>query len=216
MERKVRVQRKFLSDWEDKTVVPLGVAAVIYMAAYTLEVLFPRDHFVFQIAEATSQVLWFVFAADVLMRFFNRIDLKTFFQSSWIEIAALILPMFRFLRILRLLIPIKAMGNVAADRLKATSIYTIVLLPIIIFLGAIAVIDAEESHPESKLTELKSALWWSFTTVTGSGNPDGQPVTDNGRIVTGILIFSGIVLVSIGAGMFASWILGETKAKSEG
>lgn len=195
--------------------LPLAFTSVIYMAAYTLEVLFTENEVIYNTAVAVSMVLWGVFAADVLMRFFNRATMKEFLRSSWIELVALLLPMFRFLRILRLLLPIKAMGNLAADRMKATGIYTVVLLPVLIFLGAIAVIDAEEAHPESKLTNLKSALWWSFTTLTGAGDPDGHPVTDNGRIVSGVLIFAGIILVSIGAGMFASWILGESKAKSQ-
>lgn len=195
--------------------VPLAFASIFYMVAYTLEVLFAKDQLVFAIAEVISTTLWFVFAGDVLMRFFNRANLSDFFKTSWIELVALLLPMFRFLRILRLLIPIKALGNVASSRMKAMSLYTAILLPIVIFLGAVAIVDAENENPESKLTNFKSALWWSFTTLTGNGDPEAQPLTDSGKVVTTILITAGIVLVSVGAGVFASWILGESKQKPE-
>ncbi|MFM6980842.1 MAG: ion transporter [Micrococcales bacterium] len=214
MKRKVREQRRFLNAWEQKTMLPLAFASIIYMTSYTVEVLWAKDALIFKIADTTSSILWGIFAADVFMRFFNRISVKDFFRTTWIELVALILPALRFLRILRLLIPIKALGNVAADRMKVLGIYTVTLMPVMCFMGAIAMIDAEDSHPDSKLTNLKAALWWSFTTITGTGDPDGQPVTDNGRIVTLFLVLSGITLVSVGAGLFASWIMGEGKAKS--
>lgn len=195
--------------------LPLAFASILYMVAYTLEVLFAKDPVIFAIADGISAALWVIFAGDVLMRFFNRTNLPDFFKTSWIELVALILPMFRFLRILRLLIPIKALGNVASSRMKAMSLYTAILVPIIIFLGAVAIVDAEDGSPESELTNFKSAIWWSFTTLTGNGDPEAQPVTDNGKIVTTILISAGIVLVSVGAGVFASWILGESRDKSE-
>jgi voltage-gated potassium channel len=211
MQRKVREQRRFLKAWSEKTMLPLAFASILYMVAYALEVLFVNDGVVFTVAEAISTTLWFIFAGDVFMRFFNRANLSDFFKTSWIELVALLLPIFRFLRILRLLIPIKALGNVASSRMKAMSLYTAILLPIIIFLGAVAIVDAENGTPDSKLTNFKSALWWSFTTLTGNGDPEAQPLTDGGKVVTTILITAGIVLVSVGAGVFASWILGESK-----
>lgn len=215
MERKVGQQRRFLANWEEKTMAPLAFASLVYMVAYCFEVLWPRDSLISQSAVLVSQVLWFVFAADVLMRFFNRVNLKEFLKTSWIELIALLLPAFRFLRILRLLIPIKALGNLAADRMKLLGYYTVTLVPVTWFLGAIAMIDAEDQHPDSKLTNLRSALWWSFTVITGQGDTDGEPVTDSGRIVAMLLTLTGITLVSVAAGLFASWILGDSKSKAQ-
>jgi voltage-gated potassium channel len=85
------------------------------------------------------------------------------------------------------------------------------LVPLTWFSGGIAVLDAESTNPDASITNLREALWWSLATITTVGYGDKYPTTLEGQLVAAVLMLTGISLFSAGAGIFASWIMGEKK-----
>ena len=74
---------------------------------------------------------------------------------------------------------------------------------LLVFVGALAVLDAEQSVPDAKILTFGDALWWAVTTITTVGYGDLYPVTAVGRAVAVALMLNGIAVlgaVSSGAG----------------
>jgi len=66
-----------------------------------------------------------------------------------------------------------------------------------------AVLQFESQDPNANLTNASDVLWWSVVTMSTVGYGDFYPVTVGGRFMAALLIFVGIVLFAMMAGVFA-------------
>ena len=191
--------------WKRVSSIPLASLALVYLAAYSLEVTNAGD-VIGKIASSISALIWFTFAIDLFVRLVTASSIGSFFRLNWLEILTLTLPFIRVLRVFRSVIALRGLKGFTRDRLHATGIYIAFLLPFVWYSGAVAVLDAESSNPEASISNLKEALWWSLTTITTVGYGDKYPTTLEGQLVAAALMLTGIALFSAAAGMFASWI----------
>jgi voltage-gated potassium channel len=191
--------------WKHASSIPLASLALVYLAAYSLEVTNSGDA-IGKIASSISTLIWFTFAMDLLVRLVTASGIGSFFKLNWLEVLTLTLPFIRVLRVFRSIIALRGLKGFTRDRLHATGIYIAFLLPFVWYSGAVAVLDAESNNPEASISNLKEALWWSLTTITTVGYGDKYPTTLEGQLVAAALMLTGIALFSAAAGMFASWI----------
>ena len=112
---------------------------------------------------------------------------------------------------MRVLVALKGLKRLVRTRMALTGAYIVFLLPMAWFVGAIAVLDAENATTGSRITNLPDALWWSLVTLTTVGYGDLYPITLEGKMVASILMLMGIGLVSAVAGIFATWLSGVKK-----
>jgi len=201
----------FARKWEQKAVIPMAILALLYLAIYSTQVMYSGNLNLVKTLEYISNIIWIIFAADLAIRFIGAENFKYFLKSGWLEIIALTLPFLRVLRMLRVLVAIRGLKLLMHNRSQATGIYILILVPFVWFTGAIAVLDAESTAIESPLTTIGDSLWWSLATITTVGYGDIYPITFEGKFVAAILMITGIALFSAGAGIFASWIMGERK-----
>lgn len=68
---------------------------------------------------------------------------------------------------------------------------------VIILTGSIAIFLIESEHPDSQITSLLDALWWTVSTVTTVGYGDIVPVTVAGKIMAIFFMLSGISILGI-------------------
>jgi voltage-gated potassium channel len=191
----------------------LALLSLIYVASYTIQVtvrLEPEAQLAFTIFD---YLVWFLFLCDLVFRFLKRESLTKFFQSSWLEILALLLPFARSLRAFRLLLALRALAFIKSKRRHTAVFWLSTTIPFTWYLGALAMLDSERDVPGATIVTLDKALWWSITTITTVGYGDLYPVTFEGRIIAVALMISGISLFSAGAGVLASWILEERDPK---
>ena len=101
-----------------------------------------------------------------------------------------------------------------------TLLFTLIIALILIFTIALLVLKAEQSNPHANITTYTNAVWWAFVTITTVGYGDYYPVTNLGRILALILMFSGLgiigVLSSYLASMFISLQRRRERKKEEG
>lgn len=197
--------------WESKSNIPMAVIGVIYLAAYSLQVLNSSNQILVGQLEVVSQIIWAVFVVDVIFRLVGSESIPKFLKSSWLEILALAIPFMRILRVFRVILALRGIKGFVKNRASATGTYILMLVPLTWFSGAIAVLDAEATNPDRSITNLREALWWSLATITTVGYGDKYPSTLEGQLVAAVLMLTGIALFSAGAGIFASWIMGEKK-----
>lgn len=197
--------------WDSKSNIPMAVLGLVYLAAYSLQVIYALDAELVQVSELISQIIWATFAFDIAIRWIGSQSTAKFLKSSWLEILALIVPFMRILRVFRVILALRGIKGFVKTRASATGSYILMLVPLTWFSGAIAVLDAEATNPDRSITNLREALWWSLATITTVGYGDKYPSTLEGQLVAAVLMLTGIALFSAGAGIFASWILGEKK-----
>jgi voltage-gated potassium channel len=200
--------------WVQKSSVPISLLGLIYLATYAVQVLNQKNVALVQQMELVSWVIWFIFLVDLLLRAIIADKLGRFLRSNWLEIMALAIPFMRILTVLRVVLALTEMRRLFANRASASGAYLLMLVPLTWFSGALAVLDAESGNPEASITNLREALWWSLATITTVGYGDRYPVTPQGEMVAGVLMVTGIALFSAGAGIFASWVMGEKKSSS--
>ncbi len=86
-----------------------------------------------------------------------------------------------------------------------TLITTIMVCMLIVIISTILILQVE-NVPGGKIKTAEDALYWAFITISTVGYGDLYPVTGWGRLITVVLIFSGVSMFISAAGSFAAWI----------
>ena len=163
---------------------PLTVLALVFLLAYSWEVL-ARTH-VSQ-CETTINVIWIVFIIDYVVSISLAHDRKTWFKNNLLLLISIMLPIFRPLRLLRLLA----------------------------YVGSLAELDVERHAPGTTITDFGKAIWWAFVTTTTVGYGDMSPVTWQGKCIAVGLMIAGIALISVITATLASWIVDRVSDEAD-
>ncbi len=101
------------------------------------------------------------------------------------------------------------------ERLERERVFTILaVLFTLIFMSSIGLLMVEHGHPESEIKGFWDAVWWSIVTVATVGYGDVVPRTPLGRVLGGVTILGGVVLLSITTATIAS-VFVEKKIREE-
>ena len=79
-------------------------------------------------------------------------------------------------------------------------------------LGGLLVFQLERNMAETgnDVTSVSGGIWWSFTTlVTGGFGDIHNPVTGPGRLLTVLLVITGMILVGVFTATLTSLYVGE-------
>jgi voltage-gated potassium channel len=102
-----------------------------------------------------------------------------FVLGHLLDLAILLLPMFRQLRVLRLIAVINVLNRQLRDDVRGRVLLyvggTVVLVG---FTSALAVLEAER---DATITTFGDAVWWAITTISTVGYGDRYPVTAEAR-----------------------------------
>ncbi|WP_052336913.1 potassium channel family protein [Nocardioides alkalitolerans] len=203
--------------WERRTELPLIALAVAFLVAYAWPVLDPRLEPDLRTTLVTvSWTVWVAFALDFAVRLHLAEDRRRYAAAHWYDVALIVLPMLRPLRLLRLLAFMRVLQRTAAGGLvgRATT-YVLGTAVLAMFLGAIAVLDAEQDARDANITTFGDALWWATTTVTTVGYGDRFPVTFEGRLVAVILMIVGIGAVGVVTAALATWLVSHVQQERD-
>ena len=197
-----------LHRWEKSTERPLAAVALVFLAAYSVQVLVQPKGRAEVALEVGTTIVWAVFLIDYLIRLRLATNRAQWFVRHLLDLAIVALPFLRPLRLIRLLVLFsalqKAVGGAIRGRVVIYSAFSAVLL---IYVASLAILETERSHPDSKITTFGDAVWWSITTVTTVGYGDLSPVTGVGRVIAVLLMIGGISLVGVVTATLASWII---------
>lgn len=204
-----------LERWERKVEWPLTALAVVFLAAYAWQVLDDHGamHFVLEIV---LWLVWGVFAADFATRMTLAQNKLKFLRTHIFDLLAVVLPMVRQLRVLRLITVITLLNKKFQHKIRQrVSIYVAGVTVIVVFCASLAVLDAERHAENASITTFGDALWWTLTTMSTVGYGDRYPVTGEGRLVAGLLMVGGIALLGVITGTIASWLVEKLRGVEE-
>jgi voltage-gated potassium channel len=201
-----RVQR-----WERRTEIPLLLLAVAFLVAYAVPVVDERvDGGIKSFLIVVSWSVWAAFAVDFAARLWLADQRASYARSHWYDVALVVVPMLRPLRLLRLLALARVLNRSATGSLvgKVTT-YAAGVAVMSVGLGSLAMLDAEQDAHGANITTFGDSLWWACETVTTVGYGDRFPVTTEGRLVAVALMIVGIGFVGAVIASVAAWMVGQ-------
>lgn len=203
--------------WRQRTEAPLMIAALLFLAAYTWQVLDPNMSATWrQVCDVVLWSTWAMFATDYVARFALAESRGRFFVRHLHDLAVVLLPVLRPLRLLRVIALLGVLNQVAGRSLRGrVVIYTVGSSILILFLAALAILDVEGGQLGSEITTFGDALWWALVTATTVGYGDMAPVTTAGRLVAAGLMLAGIALLGAVTATLASWLLSRINEEQQ-
>lgn len=176
----------------------------IFIAEYLLRVwLYSDSHLILIEQYEKSQYLKLRFSLFKAMKLVIGKKLQYVFSPFAVIDLLAILPSYRPLRILRIFLifrlfklfrysnSIKVFADVLASK-RFELITLMVFMGFLIFISSIAIYLFENPTAGGDVKDLNDALYWSFVTISTVGYGDITPQTLGGRLVTIILIMSGL------------------------
>lgn len=196
--------------------VPLLLMALAFLVAYAWPVLDPRlEPDLRTMLEVASWTLWAAFGIDFVTRIALADERRDYVRRHWYDVALIVLPVLRPLRLLRLLALARILNRSAAGSLVGrVTTYVVGTAATAMALGAIAMLDAERGAEGANITSFGDALWWSSTTVTTVGYGDSYPVTTEGRVIAVALMVVGIAMVGAITASVAAWMVAQVARES--
>lgn len=203
--------------WEARTEWPLTLAALLFLTAYAWPIIDPGLAPPWPaVCAAVTWTTWGAFAADYLARLVLAGDRWAFLRSTPLDLAAVVLPLLRPLRLLRLVTLLSVLNRHAGRSLRGrVVVYVVGATSLVMFVAALALLDAEREAPDGNVQGFGDALWWSFATVTTVGYGDRYPVTAQGRVIAAGLMLAGIALLGVVTATLASWLVERVRQVGE-
>ncbi|MFE4545455.1 ion channel [Arthrobacter sp. NPDC056727] len=191
-----------LAEW------PLMVTAIVFLAAYAWQVIGRMEGRGAEWLEATMWTTWGIFVLDYAANLWLAEDRGRWFVRNLHELLIVALPFFRPLRLLRLLTLLSVLHRTVGETLRGRVVtYVAASAALLVFVGALAVLDVEQSAPDAKILTFGDAVWWAVATITTVGYGDMYPVTPLGRFVAAALMMSGIAVLGVVTAAIASWLV---------
>ena len=80
--------------------------------------------------------------------------------------------------------------------MNRSTLYLVVGATLVILVGTFVMYGIESTVPDTQIKTLGDSLWWIIETVTTVGYGDIVPVSNIGRTVALMFMFSGILLIT--------------------
>jgi voltage-gated potassium channel len=161
-----------------------------------------------KIIDIVQWVCWLAFAIDLLVGILAAKDKKSYIFNHPLEIASVLLPFLRPLRLLRVIsFGGLVIQKVAIGRQFAITLKVALSALFISYIAAIQITISERSVEGSNIKSFTDGLWWAVTTVTTVGYGDRYPTTTEGRLLAVLLMITGISLVGVITASVAAWFV---------
>lgn len=191
------------------------VVAVVFLAAYSWQVISDRGAGGAQVSETIITATWVMFFVDYLINLLLAEDRWHWFRTHLLDLIIVVLPLLRPLRLLRLVTLLTFLQRTAGFAFRErVVVYVAGASTLLVYVSALSVLDAERFEPGATITTFGDAVWWAFVTITTVGYGDLTPVTPWGRVVAAFLMLGGVALLGVVTATLASWIV-ERVAKIE-
>jgi len=201
--------------WQKLSEWPLVIAAFSFLVAYSWQVIGSLSGSPALIAETVIWTTWALFVIDYFVNLALAQPRFRWFYTHLFDLAVVVLPMLRPLRLLRLVTILVVLQRTAGAAFRGRVIlYVTGASLLLVWVAALAVLDAERGH-DGSIQTFGEGLWWAFVTITTVGYGDYFPVTPTGQFVAVGVMLGGIALIGVVTATLASWIVEKVSATNE-
>lgn len=206
-------REQWLATYRARTNPWLSGLALVFLVTFSIQSIWPDKHEPWYVAMTWfSNILWVLFAVDLLVRFVVTVHKRHFFRRNWLDTITVVIPQFRALRVLRAFtsngILSKSKGTITGGAVATATIGTL----IIVWVGSLMVLNAERHAQHGEIKNIGQAIWWSFETITTVGYGDFVPVTPRGRTLAILIMLLGISVLGVVTAAVASWATHPARA----
>lgn len=153
-------------------------------------------------------ISWSAFAIDFLYGIISAKDKKKYLLKHPLDLAAVVLPFLRPLRLLRVIsFGSLVIQKVAIGRQFAITLKVFIASIFVAYISAVQITIIERDIDGSNIKNFGDGLWWAITTVTTVGYGDRFPTTTEGRFLAVGLMIMGISLMGVITASVASWFV---------
>lgn len=176
----------------------LGIVILIY------SFFLPTDSEIYRLLWYYDFILCLYFLFDFLKQFFeSKNKFRFFFTVGWLDLlsAVPVMYQFRFFRIFRIVRIIRILNSITSlasilNFIKSKpkqSFFGFIIFFIVssLLITSVGVLYLEQEV--GNITTAEDCLWWAMVTISTVGYGDLYPVTNLGRFLAMILIFTGVV-----------------------
>ena len=156
-----------LERWEKLSEWPLAGIAVVFLAAYSIQVLAQPQGYTAAVLQAVLLITYLAFVVDYVVRLSLAPNRARWFVRHLFDLAIVALPMLRPLQLLRLVVVVTALQRAVGDAIRGRVIlYTVSCATVLIYAASLAILEVERSEPNANIKNFGDAVWWSISTVT--------------------------------------------------
>ena len=153
-------------------------------------------------------ICWLAFALDLAFGIISAESKKSYLKHHPLEIASVLLPFLRPLRLMRVIsFGGLAIQKVAIGRQFAITLKVVLTSIFVAYIAAVQITITERSVEGSNIKNFADGLWWATTTVTTVGYGDRYPTTSEGRFLAVLLMIVGISLIGVITASVAAWFV---------
>lgn len=146
--------------WSQLTYWPLLIASVIFIVAYSWQVIADLQGTAELIARLTMTLTWVVFVIDYLVRLVLASPRGVWFRKHIFDLLVVVLPALKPLRLLKALTLLHTLQRTAGTALRSRiAIYGAGAATILIWIAALAELDAERGAPGANIENFGDAVW---------------------------------------------------------
>jgi len=138
-----------------------------------------------------------------------------FYLSAFLNLDLRILRVFRLLRLLKITRYSPALaiiGSVLRQQFRPLAGTLMILLTTLVLLASLVYVAEHDAQP-TKFGNIPAAMWWTIVTLTTVGYGDIIPVTVLGRLVGGITMITGVMMVALPTGIVVSGFANEIRKR---
>jgi voltage-gated potassium channel len=199
---------EIMARWERATHWPLIVAGLAWLIAYSWKSISDAQGSEAIVVWTVIGLTYVVFVVDYVVRLALARPRGAWFRGHLLDLAIVLIPMLRALRLLRVLTAMTFGRQTAGTALRSRiAIYGAGASLLVIYLCALAVLDVERGSPGANIGNFGEAMWWAFVTATTVGYGDFYPVTALGRIWAVGLMVGGIAILGTVTATVSSWVI---------
>ena len=187
----------------------LTVLALAFLVAFSYPAFVdPVPNSTQTLLNVVQWVSWIAFATDLIFGLTNAKNKKDYLKKHPLEVAAVLLPFLRPLRLMRVIsFGGLAIQKVAIGRQFAITIKVFLASIFVAYISAVQITITERAVEGSNIKNFGDGLWWAITTVTTVGYGDRYPTTTEGRCLAVALMIMGISLMGVITASVAAWFV---------
>lgn len=187
----------------------LTFLALVFLFVFSYPAFEPNISFTTQSnLDLLQWIIWGAFALDLLMGLVTATNRKQFIIKHPLDIAAVLLPFLRPLRLLRVIsFGGLALQKVAIGRQFAITVKVFIASIFIAYISAVQITISERAIEGSNIKNFGDGLWWAITTVTTVGYGDRYPTSTEGKFLAVGLMVVGISLMGVITASVAAWFV---------